>query len=567
MKKLLLILVLAVMCSSFARADDLKDVLNGVRADQKLSYAQYLAKQGDADAQYYLGKMYEKGEGVIQDHVLAQMWYNLAASNGNVNGRVLRDLRATEMTPTQIAKAQRMAEYCKKTNYCDYISGDLKDGLKAFVKEEYAKAFKLLQPEAAIGDSTAQSTLGTMYFLGHGVTQDKKEAVRLYRKAADQGLAEAQYALGRIYSEGEGVDREEAAKWFRKAAEQGEVDAQFHLGSAYSSGEGVTQDKKEAVKWFRKAAEQGHMIAQFFLGWTYQMGKNVTQDYKEAVKWYRMAAEQGYAKAQSHLGSIYDSGQGVTQNYKEAVKWLRLSAEQGDTESQHNLGAKYANGQGVTKNYVQAHMWLNLAASNGEKIASKYREIVAKKMTPDQVSKAQDMARDCKKKNYKNCDLSYKERPAELGIGVETRLAKEKKEKKRKIKEQDVRVAAETERLKKELREEEERRRLQKLAYAKAAAKRSLIDEFKAKILAKIKTKLVLPPDLPNDPVAEFDITLLPGGGILSVKLRNSSGFRSFDEAVERAIILARPLPLPKDKLLFPNFRYLVVKVHYLDGK
>ena len=51
----------------------------------------------------------------------------------------------------------------------------------------------------------------------------------------------------------------------------------------------------------------------------------------------------------------------------------------------------------------------------------------------------------------------------------------------------------------------------------------------------------------------------------MSVKLRKSSGFRSFDEAVERAIILARPLPLPKDKSLFPNFRDLGVKVHYLD--
>jgi len=145
------------------------------------------------------------------------------------------------------------------------------------------------------------------------------------------------------------------------------------------------------------------------------------------------------------------------------------------------------------------------------------------------------------------------------------RLAKEKKEKERKIKEQNARVAAETERFQKELREEEERRRLQKLAYAQAAAKRNLIDEYKAKILAKIKSKLVFPPDLPNDPVAAYDITLLPGGEILSVKLRKSSGFRSFDEAVERAIILARPLPLPKDKLLFPNFRNLSVKVHYLE--
>ena len=166
-----------------------------------------------------------------------------------------------------------------------------------------------------------------------------------------------------------------------------------------------------------------------------------------------------------------------------------------------------------------------------------------------------------KKEREKKARIAKEKKEKERKI----RLAKEKKEKERKIKEQNARVAAETERFQKELREEEERRRLQKLAYAKAAAKRNLIDEYKAKILAKIKSKLVLPPDLPNDPVAEYNITLLPGGEILSVKLRNSSGFRSFDEAVERAIILARPLPLPKDKLLFPNFRDLGVKVHYLD--
>ena len=145
------------------------------------------------------------------------------------------------------------------------------------------------------------------------------------------------------------------------------------------------------------------------------------------------------------------------------------------------------------------------------------------------------------------------------------RLAREKKERERKEKEQKARVAAETERFQKELRKEEERRRLQRLAYAKAVAKQSLIDEFKAKILAKIKSKIVMPPELPNDPVAEFDVTLLPGGEILDIKLRNSSGFISFDEAVERAIIQARPLPLPKDKLLFPNFRNLSLKVHYQD--
>ncbi len=50
----------------------------------------------------------------------------------------------------------------------------------------------------------------------------------------------------------------EAVKWWRKAAEQGDERAQYNLGRCYDKGEGVAQDKTEAIKWYRKAAEQGH---------------------------------------------------------------------------------------------------------------------------------------------------------------------------------------------------------------------------------------------------------------------------------------------------------------------
>ena len=83
--------------------------------------------------------------------------------------------------------------------------------------------------------------------------------------------------------------------------------------------------------------------------------------------------------------------------------------------------------------------------------------------------------------------------------------------------------------------------------------------------MAKIKSKIILPPDLPNDPVAEFDVTLIPGGEVLNIRLRKSSGFPTFDVAVEQAIVLSRPLPIPPDPLLFPNFRNLSLKVHYND--
>ena len=79
MKKLLLILVLAVMCSSVARADDLKDLLNGMKTDQKERYLRNLGWEGNADAQYYLGLMYSTGDGVTKSSEEAEQWYSMAA--------------------------------------------------------------------------------------------------------------------------------------------------------------------------------------------------------------------------------------------------------------------------------------------------------------------------------------------------------------------------------------------------------------------------------------------------------------------------------------------------------
>ncbi len=85
------------------------------------------------------------------------------------------------------------------------------------------------------------------------------------------------------------------------------------------------------------------------------------------------------------------------------MKWYRKSAEQGDANAQYNLGSMYYDGQGVPQDYAQAHMWYNLAASRippgeGRDSAVRYRDIVAKRMTPAQISEAQKLAREWKPK-------------------------------------------------------------------------------------------------------------------------------------------------------------------------
>src|SRR5271165_2127439 len=84
-----------------------------------------------------------------------------------------------------------------------------------------------------------------------------------------------------------------ALKEFLPLAEQGDAEAQYNLGVMYRDGDGVPQDDKEAVRWFRLAAEQGLANGQFNLGYMYGTGHGVPQDDKEAVRWCRLAAEAG----------------------------------------------------------------------------------------------------------------------------------------------------------------------------------------------------------------------------------------------------------------------------------
>ncbi len=99
-------------------------------------------------------------------------------------------------------------------------------------------------------------------------------------------------------------DYEAALKEFRLAAEQGDAQAQFQLGVMYDEGQGVAQDFREAVPWYRRAAEQGHALAQNNLGVVYGKGQGVTQDYVIAHKWTNLASAQGYENAIKNLGFL-----------------------------------------------------------------------------------------------------------------------------------------------------------------------------------------------------------------------------------------------------------------------
>lgn len=118
---------------------------------------------------------------------------------------------------------------------------------------------------------------------------------------------------------------EEAAVWYRKAAEQGLSEAQNNLGVLYKDGQGVAQDYEEAARWFLLAAQQDNTLAQLNLGWLYHAGKGVHQDADSAYYWYLMAATKGHAPAQLNLGILCLQQQDTAVG----IYWLRQAVQQG----------------------------------------------------------------------------------------------------------------------------------------------------------------------------------------------------------------------------------------------
>jgi TPR repeat protein len=178
------ILIISLIIFVSACAGPLGDASKALNDwDYKTAYrlVKLWAGQRSPEAQFNLGFMYYKGEGVSQNYPEATKWLRKAAEQGHVKAQFL---------------------------------------LSSIVA-------KWLRKAADQGDGYSQANLGHMYYGGLyygglGVPQDYSEAAKWYRKAADQGIASAQTNLGAMYDKGEGVaqDYAEAAKWYRKAAEQ-----------------------------------------------------------------------------------------------------------------------------------------------------------------------------------------------------------------------------------------------------------------------------------------------------------------------------------------------------------
>ena len=207
--RLLLALAVLLQATSLAAAESFEDGLAALRSDNAPRAEEIwlaLADQGDGQAQYALGTLYEQGHpGVPQDVAKAIIWYQKSAEQG-------------------IPSAENNLALI-------YATG-------RGVERDPANALSLWLSAANKGHVQAQYNAGLAFFRGSGVERDIGRASQLFQQAAAGGLADSQYALAQMYRLGIGVPRNAQTSlfWYEQAAAQGHVSSQTEADELRQAG-------------------------------------------------------------------------------------------------------------------------------------------------------------------------------------------------------------------------------------------------------------------------------------------------------------------------------------------
>jgi TPR repeat protein len=211
------------------------------------------AQRGDNDAQYNLGCLYLRGEGVPQNKVKAVEWLQRAADQNDLDAATWllfsspatddrrKEFFSRRMKPTDRFRLTFVVRLSDGKEHRRPCSTDEKDG------------------------AGIEFHLGLMYENGTaGFPQDDRQAAAWYRRASDRNFPNAQTKLAYLYAAGRGVERSqiEVARLFRRAAEQGNADAQVNLAAIYASGShGHAKDLILAYVLVSHAADSGNKLA------------------------------------------------------------------------------------------------------------------------------------------------------------------------------------------------------------------------------------------------------------------------------------------------------------------
>lgn len=196
---------------------------------------------------------------------------------------------------------------------------------------------------------------------------------------AEAGDPDAMYNIARRYAAGNGLERDldEARYWHVKAAEAGVAEAQFQLALLIDQEQlGFTRDAEEVQSWLRFAAMQGHLDAQLQLSERYRDGRGFEANPGKSQAWLRHAAAQGHPRARVGLASAYLNGALPHRSDNLGVAYLHDAAELGSAEHQLLLGFMYGHGLGVPQDRETADLWLRRAGTTKPQEADVLAEII-----------------------------------------------------------------------------------------------------------------------------------------------------------------------------------------------
>lgn len=126
-------------------------------------------------------------------------------------------------------------------------------------------------------------------------------------------------------------------------------------------------------------------------------------DYSTAFTTFKQLASSGDASSQFQLSLLYAAGKGVKVDSRQALYWLRQAATRGHPQAQSNLGVAFNMGRGVAQDPLKAYAWLSMAVAAGDSMAATNRDVVARKLSPEQLEQAKRLADDCLQGNFKPC--------------------------------------------------------------------------------------------------------------------------------------------------------------------
>lgn len=185
------------------------------------------------------------------------------------------------------------------------------------VAADAQKAYNWFSLAAAQGSKEAEVFLGILQYDGSLGKKDVEAALKHWRAAAEAGIAEGQYRLGRVLARAEAT-RQEGADWLAKAADV-VPQAATALGNLYYQL--LLDGGATAATWYEKGAMAGDPRAQHVFAEMLLLGEPVEKDTERGLAMLRMAAGQDYKPAIARLINVLRNGKNASENENEAAAW------------------------------------------------------------------------------------------------------------------------------------------------------------------------------------------------------------------------------------------------------